>query len=701
PFIMDGPDLGLQRLGADAEVRSDYEEEQENEAGSSDYSSDDEGDQTSISDPEDFINDASLPARWIAISETLRRVKGQLRRVRDEKRRTVRASRRKQSEIQRLRAQVRALQEVRHGHLHTTVLYPNENKVWPRILDLWKDEDRRNTIYQEFAHLNIKSYEDIYMLSIKEGNMSAEKTHPDLQLHEDWPFNEVEEDQPLMTGCRSLPLEIQAKVLFHCFSFSKTIHAVSRLPISEPDMSDIPRNKARKLIYFRRFHFGTENDCHRPDKLLAPLLVNKNWHFWGCHYFYGNNTFAFSSLGEFERFAKGIGGSKIKLLTSLELLWTGCQFLTNRLSLRKRCTSRRTDSLQWLPQCIRLESLTIWVQESDRAYQRRRHETSRVIDFMNRLTLAQPNKRARRSLRCLQGIDYVYCLRGLKEIQVFDYDKRPMKVAIADESFRADLENSVARKKEHADHVQSKLMNLPPLIPEWEPERQVWQCLEMLQYQGRRPRTRRSSFDMDSSSFHEDESDSDGESWDSRDEPSDSGDETQRSEDEETMCGDETSESDDDSSGRPDGGHSGIRTSETIDLTSDDDEEDQDTNAGRARTQPSSMVSSPLFVENSHSPPKITSPSVKEESRGATRCPVGSPDGSSESSLFVPQSPPDGQNPAGSKSPPGPSRSPPDDMVIDLTSDSDAENDDGSPARKRSSDEEAGSVTPKRQRQGE
>ncbi|RCI17417.1 hypothetical protein L249_3304 [Ophiocordyceps polyrhachis-furcata BCC 54312] len=655
---MDDSDLGHQRLNADAEIPSDLEEEYGDRDDSSDDSNDDEEDQMSISDPDDFIQDRSQPARLIAIREARDNLRDQLRR----------------NTIRKLENTIRVLEERKHARLHTKV-------VWPKILNLWKEQERK-AIFDLFAHLEINSYEDIYMLSIKEGNMNAEKTHPDLRLHQDWPFNEAEEDQFMMTGCRSLPLEVQAKTLFHCFSFSKTLHAVSRLPITEPDMADFPRNKQGKITYFRRFHFGSESVCHRPDTLLAPLLVNKNWHFWGCHFFYGNNTFAFSSLGEFERFATGIGGSKIKLLTSLELLWTGCQFLTNPPSQRGRFTSRRTDSLKWLPLCVRLESLTIWVQESDRMYQRRRHETSSVIGFMNKLTLAQPNKRARRSLRCLQGIDYVYCLRGLKEIKVFDYDKTPMKVAIADQSFQEDLENSVLRKKERTAYSQSKLMNLTPLVSGWEPDGQVWQCLDMLQYEGRQSRTRRSSFDMDSPSLHDDESDSDNESWDSQNESSDTGDG-----DEDTICGDGTSDSDDESSGRPGGGHFGIR--ETIDLTMDDDEENQGPNVRSAGCQSSSSGSPSLFVSNSNDPPSIKSPSVKQESRGASGLPGGSPDGSSESSLFVCQSSDDRQS------------QPDDEVTIDLTGDSDAEANDESMVRKRSSDEETGSVTPKRLRQEE
>lgn len=51
-----------------------------------------------------------------------------------------------------------------------------------------------------------------------------------------------------------------------------------------------------------------------PNVLLAPLLVSRAWNFWGAHFFYSDNTFAFSSLGEFGRFCEGIVSPSLYLL---------------------------------------------------------------------------------------------------------------------------------------------------------------------------------------------------------------------------------------------------------------------------------------------------------------------------------------------------------------------------------------------------
>ncbi|PHH80725.1 hypothetical protein CDD80_73 [Ophiocordyceps camponoti-rufipedis] len=312
--------------------------------------------------------------------------------------------------------------------------------------------------------------------------------------------------------------------------------------------------------------------------LLAPLLVNKNWHFWGSHCFYGNNSFAFSSIGEFGR----------------------------------------------------LESLTIWVRESEwhrrrsheetkrqrnlpswrRSQQPRQHDPGAFVGYMTRLTERQPNKRSNRALRCLQGIDYVYCLRGLRSIKVFDYCRVPMRVAIRDETFLDDLRNCVTRGKEESDFLQSKLRNLPPLISEWRPTEEVWKCLEELQCQV-------AALD---NGDEDDDTDSDGEATyidSSSDASEDESDDEQGADDE---------------SGRPDNGveksnRLGSGSSEVIDLTLDDDDD-----AG----SPSGEETS-LFVDDSKDAIRSPPISIKEESSSSSNSSGGSPDNvREESSLFVP-----------------------------------------------------------------
>ncbi|KAI2771688.1 hypothetical protein F4815DRAFT_488792 [Daldinia loculata] len=52
--------------------------------------------------------------------------------------------------------------------------------------------------------------------------------------------------------------------------------------------------------------------------MLKPLLVCKRWYFIGVHAFYGANTFAFSSLGEWHRFCNGIGTARVQRLVNVE-----------------------------------------------------------------------------------------------------------------------------------------------------------------------------------------------------------------------------------------------------------------------------------------------------------------------------------------------------------------------------------------------
>jgi len=113
----------------------------------------------------------------------------------------------------------------------------------------------------------------------------------------------------------ALPTDLQARIfrLLLCHG-DKLIHAFSRLDKWVPPTTAPPSNdhKARSHLP-HRFYIGITgdevsltDDTLDPNEVLAPLLVCRRWYFLGVHCFYGLNTFAFSSLGEFGRFMTGI-----------------------------------------------------------------------------------------------------------------------------------------------------------------------------------------------------------------------------------------------------------------------------------------------------------------------------------------------------------------------------------------------------------
>ncbi|KAF4339404.1 hypothetical protein FBEOM_6689 [Fusarium beomiforme] len=185
-------------------------------------------------------------------------------------------------------------------------------------------------------HPNYESWGDIYKLACREENMSwafskntRPKTHPHLTLR---PPTHEEEASAITGDCESstprpdgrvpgprdeedlgpflvdvLPdgdrVKIIIKILRYALVFDgKFIHAISRLdPYFEPVSAN--RNCNNQISLLHRFHIGREpvsltfGTIH-PQRLLAPLLVCKEWNMIGSSMFYGANTFAFSSIGE-------------------------------------------------------------------------------------------------------------------------------------------------------------------------------------------------------------------------------------------------------------------------------------------------------------------------------------------------------------------------------------------------------------------
>ncbi|GKT44065.1 uncharacterized protein ColSpa_04246 [Colletotrichum spaethianum] len=274
-----------------------------------------------------------------------------------------------------------------------------------------------------------------------------------------------------------LPANIQANVLKWIFiQENRLIHCISRLDPYMPPKKPTQTNANRSGL-LHRFHLsGTPCNVTyaiNPNDHLALLSVCKQWHYLGVHAFYGLNTFAFSSLGEFGRFCTGIGAARRERIQHVELLWMGNQYLTNRPvqegndKKNLKWVSKRTWDVSWLCQMRRLKSLVVHVDESSRDYNRRGHEPCSYIKHMASLTAGQPNFRLTRSLRTLQGLDFIHQLRGMEFIQFYDYEmarKDGGRHPIRDWSFGMDVENVTAMPKTGNQAEAAKFENLTPVL---------------------------------------------------------------------------------------------------------------------------------------------------------------------------------------------------------------------------------------------
>ncbi|KAL2759885.1 hypothetical protein ACRALDRAFT_1067419 [Sodiomyces alcalophilus JCM 7366] len=226
-----------------------------------------------------------------------------------------------------------------------------------------------------------------------------------------------------------LPLDIQAYIIRCVFEFpGRLIHCISRLdPFFEPIEHAQPAPR-----FLNRFHM-TRSPCSltfatKPSKLLAPLGTCKTFFLLGIHAFYGLNTFAFSSLGEFGRFCSGIGPARLQRIQHVELLWAGNQFLCfqgerKTPNGRPRYTSRRTWDLRHLREMQSLKYLVVHISETGKEHVRRGHEPARHVESQALVTKGQPNARKTRSMRTIQGLDYILSLRGMAKVVFYDFER--------------------------------------------------------------------------------------------------------------------------------------------------------------------------------------------------------------------------------------------------------------------------------------
>lgn len=163
----------------------------------------------------------------------------------------------------------------------------------------------------------------VYKLACCEGNSSPNlrNLHPYLKLraptadetqHQpdpltsepgfDLPNHNSQEQVSAPCPAVGLPASLQFEILKHCLIFGgEIVHAISRLDPYYP-LDEVPRDVSGNESLFHRFHVGKAKVSiaygTNPQAILASLLVCKTWNFWGSHLFYGENKFAFSSLGE-------------------------------------------------------------------------------------------------------------------------------------------------------------------------------------------------------------------------------------------------------------------------------------------------------------------------------------------------------------------------------------------------------------------
>ena len=301
-----------------------------------------------------------------------------------------------------------------------------------------------------------------------------------------------------------LPLDIQDKIfrlwlfkegyLVHCFSRLDPYQPLEHFP-TEEQLGDRRSGLPRGFFWARgRAKCSLTNDVRRPNDVLRLLLVNKHFYFIGVHCFYALNTFAFSSLGEFGRFTKGIGKARMERLQFVELMFMGNQFLTvepeNKppragqpieLIEKKKLPpySLRTSAIRCLPECRRLRTLVFHINETGKDYVRRRYESEEVKQHMIGQTRGQPNIRLSRSFRTLQGLDYLTTLRGLNWVRFYDLEQAVNagsgeRFPIRDWSFMEDITNVCTLEKVPSRKAACDIRNLTSVNPGWNPTQQHW-----------------------------------------------------------------------------------------------------------------------------------------------------------------------------------------------------------------------------------
>ena len=289
---------------------------------------------------------------------------------------------------------------------------------------------------------------------------------------------------------KPLPDNIIYQILKELLTKDGLVHCFSRLdPFCKPDefssRPGLERSSGLRGRFFisneERTNLSLTHDTENPNTVLAALCVSRKFAFYGIHIFYGTNTFAFSSFGELDRFATGIGAARWQRIQNVELAWVGGKCVDFNLGNgSSKRLNRRTMPLAWFCESSSLKTLCIHISESAKGVIRRSHEPESQKLYMKKKSSGQPNYRMTRSMRNCLGMDYIYQLRGMLWIRVYCLDKekagtKRSLAKIRDQSFVIDVERVATQAKVPARFEKTKLENLDPLFPvgaSWGPSRQ-------------------------------------------------------------------------------------------------------------------------------------------------------------------------------------------------------------------------------------
>jgi len=295
-----------------------------------------------------------------------------------------------------------------------------------------------------------------------------------------------------------LPAVVQAKIFCIILVKDNLVHCLTRLDWANapPSFPDEDRNRYSDLPH--RFHWTDEPCCvstaEKPNNTLQVLLVCKRWYYLGTHAFYGNNTFAFSSLGELGKFSAGIGPERAARIRHVELFWHGSLMAKKETLItydpgddkvtedkpRVWKTNQRTLPLKQLLIALSLETLVIHIEEGDPERMRRPYEMKYKNDYdtkyheqdimeqdvfgaMCHRTEFHANHRRNRSMRTVHGMDYIYQLRGMRWVRFYEAQGVKPRQPTRDYTFVEGINSVVTAKKEEEDELASMLHNLPQL----------------------------------------------------------------------------------------------------------------------------------------------------------------------------------------------------------------------------------------------
>lgn len=439
------------------------------------------GDQHNESDSSDEDEAAvKISVTCHACQHLTRRVQTLQRRL-DDKDRVIE---KKNHKIEQLQERIRVL----------LVGEPNDNDDGPRVRGQRRSSKRQwPAMLRDFASgTAVFSYTDVWRRSNMEENMSVglRNVHPNVQLvapdeDEGSPHGGLRATSSVRTRTKferfnDLPIQVQLRIFRFLLKMNGClIHVFSRLDPhneAEPD----PRPRSRSGLPAKFFISDVSNGrapvslskAIDPAELLRPLLTCKRWCFYLCHVFYGENTFAASSLGEFERFMNGIGPARVQRIQNLELNWIGGVYQPRFPAESQQGTKHRnlhTFPLIWLREACRLRTVVVWVNETAKKVIRRPWEPEEHKLDMKGKTAGQPNARMTRSLRSLLGLDYLYCCRGLFWCRFYNSDlmattEMRSESKIRDQSFQQDIDRVVCMEKMPAQAKKTELYRLDELF---------------------------------------------------------------------------------------------------------------------------------------------------------------------------------------------------------------------------------------------